>query len=221
MSQAVFNLTALNISWNSIQCRDSNGAITGYVIAYTGAAGTMNTINVPSNETSVVITNLISHSQYSIRVAARNIIGIGPFSDPILTSTTTGTLTITCMLCSTFTWCGMLCYEYFLMMQTGPIHSLTCATVNRTSITLVWARAHYSYNSTNSTVQLSYTAMTDCIVTSDASGTRVNTSQNYAVIAKLTPQTCYQFNVSLISGNYTESTVMCRTTGIEQHLFYV
>ena len=96
--QAVVNLTALKITWSAVQCLDSNGAINSYVVVYTGAVGSADTLNVPSTETSVVLTNLTPHSQYSIRVAASNKIGAGPFSDPILTSTTTGDHH---MLCST------------------------------------------------------------------------------------------------------------------------
>lgn len=94
VSLAVVNSTAVHVTWRHVSCVSSNGAIVSYLVVYTGAVGGGKTLTVPSTESSTVITNLDPQSQYSVRVAVRNEKGNGPFSDPLYTSTPTGTCTL-------------------------------------------------------------------------------------------------------------------------------
>ena len=70
------------VSWQSPPMIDHNGLITSYVIQYTrdGSSDMMN-INVNSGTTNN-ISGLVAYVDYSVIVAAVNVNGTGPFSDP-------------------------------------------------------------------------------------------------------------------------------------------
>ena len=61
---------------------DHNGAITGYTIWYTRVGSSdMMGVNVTSGITHT-ISGLVAYVNYSVIVAAINVNGTGPFSDP-------------------------------------------------------------------------------------------------------------------------------------------
>jgi len=65
-----------------------NGDVTGYVIRYTRADGVSQMITVDGDDRPGLHTSLITGLQaatiYTIEVAAVNINGTGPFSDPVI-----------------------------------------------------------------------------------------------------------------------------------------
>jgi len=75
---------SLMVSWNPPLAIHRNGPISGYVIEYTRVGS--------SDMMSVTVTNITTHIQgglvaftdYSVRVAARNINGTGSFSNPMI-----------------------------------------------------------------------------------------------------------------------------------------
>ena len=80
---------SLMVSWEPPIEIDHNGPLTGYIIQYIGVASNDTTIiHVDvNNGTSYVISGLVENVDYSVMVAAVNIIGPGPFSDPAVVGT--------------------------------------------------------------------------------------------------------------------------------------
>ena len=72
------------MSWQPPLKVNCNGAITGYVIQY-GRVGLDDNmiVNVP-NETTLEIPGLFAYVEYSVKVAAVNAKGTGPFSKPVV-----------------------------------------------------------------------------------------------------------------------------------------
>ena len=69
------------VSWMPPPVIDHNGPLTGHVIQYT-ILWSNNTMNeTVSNETTHIITGLVPFVNYSVRVAALTVNGIGPFSN--------------------------------------------------------------------------------------------------------------------------------------------
>ena len=65
-----------------MQCTQSNGIITSYVIQYNISDGSSsNEVIANAETTSIVITGLSRYSLYSISIAAMNSIGISLFSE--------------------------------------------------------------------------------------------------------------------------------------------
>ena len=61
-----------------------NGLLTGYVIQYTRVGSSdMMTVTV-NNGTSYTFSGLTVSTDYSVRVAAINVNGTGPFSSPVV-----------------------------------------------------------------------------------------------------------------------------------------
>ena len=78
----IINSTAISLLWGEINCTESNGVITGYSVQYSIVGGMQSTIvNVTGDVTSTVIGGLITCTQYSIKVAAINSNGVGPYSN--------------------------------------------------------------------------------------------------------------------------------------------
>ena len=78
------NPLSLMVSWQPLPEIELNGQITGYVIQYTrvGSSDIMSE-NVNSGTTHI-ISGLVAYVNYSVTVAAVNINGIGPFSNPVV-----------------------------------------------------------------------------------------------------------------------------------------
>jgi len=77
------NPASLRVSWQQLPIIHHNGQLTGHVIQYTrvGSSDMMN-VNVTSG-TTYTISGLVAFVIYSIRVAAMNVNGTGPFSNPL------------------------------------------------------------------------------------------------------------------------------------------
>ena len=67
-----------------MNCRHTNGAITGYSVRY-GERGSERegTLLVSSEETEAVVSGLNSGQLYTVRVAAVNSAGEGSYSQPV------------------------------------------------------------------------------------------------------------------------------------------
>ena len=73
---------SLRVSWQPPPLKDHNGPIAGHVIQYTRVGSSdMMSVNVTSGTTHT-ISGLVAYVDYSVRVAAMNVNGTGPFSDP-------------------------------------------------------------------------------------------------------------------------------------------
>ena len=79
------NPTSLGVSWQQPPVIDHNGPITGYVIQYTrvGSSDFIGIINVNSGTTHT-ISRLVAYVDYSVILAAVNVNGTGPFSNPVV-----------------------------------------------------------------------------------------------------------------------------------------
>ena len=84
----VVNSTTLMASFNPPPIIDHNGQLTGYVIRYT-RVGSSNTKHVTSKytRTTISLSQLDEFANYSVTVAAVNVNGTGPFSDPVVQAT--------------------------------------------------------------------------------------------------------------------------------------
>ena len=72
------------VSWQPPPLIDHNGPITGHVIQYTRVGSSdMMSVNVNSR-TIHIISGLVALVNYSVIVAAVNVIGAGPFSNPVI-----------------------------------------------------------------------------------------------------------------------------------------
>jgi len=75
---------SLRVSWQPLPIIHHNGPLIDHVIQYTrvGSSDMMN-VNVTSG-TTYTISALVALVNYSVRVAARNANGTGPFSIPVV-----------------------------------------------------------------------------------------------------------------------------------------
>ena len=76
----VFNSTAVRISWEEINCTQTNGMIIGYNIQYLTNKEPQSVFLNVTTVTNVTITGLTEFRLYYIRVAAINNNGTGPYS---------------------------------------------------------------------------------------------------------------------------------------------
>ena len=78
------NPASLEVSWQPPLEINHNGPITGYVIQYT-RIGTSNMMSENVNSgTTHTISGLVAYVAYSVTVAAVNVNGTGPFSNPVM-----------------------------------------------------------------------------------------------------------------------------------------
>ena len=78
------NPASLRVSWQPPLEINHNGMITGYTIQYTRTdMNNMMSVNVNSGTTHT-ISGLVAYVDYSVTVAAVNVIGTGSFSDPMV-----------------------------------------------------------------------------------------------------------------------------------------
>jgi len=77
--------TEVYLRWREVPCFQQNGPITGYVVRYHLTCGTGR--NVQQNKSVVTtgdtIDGLTPNTEYAFQVAAVNVNGTGPFSEPI------------------------------------------------------------------------------------------------------------------------------------------
>ena len=69
--------TTITVHWEPVDCIDSNGVITGYVVRYIGGG---NTLEVSESGTEITITELTPSTEYTVQVAAVNNVGNGMYS---------------------------------------------------------------------------------------------------------------------------------------------
>ena len=78
--------TTIDVQWGEVDCIHRNGDITGYSVQY-GVQGSENreTVSVLGEEaTNRRIFGLNSSTNYTVQVAAENLVGLGMYSDPPL-----------------------------------------------------------------------------------------------------------------------------------------
>ena len=77
--------TEVFLMWRQIPCVQQNGLITGYVVQYYASCGADRNMqrnkSVVTNNT--IINGLTPNFKYTFQVAAVNVNGTGPFSEPI------------------------------------------------------------------------------------------------------------------------------------------
>ena len=79
--------SSITVQWGAVPCIHRNGDITGYSVQY-GVVGSESTQTISvSGDFSGVISNLEPPTNYSIKVAAMNSVGIGPYSDAVIAQT--------------------------------------------------------------------------------------------------------------------------------------
>ena len=84
--EAVFiQLTEVSLSWREVPCVQQNGPITGYVVRYYATCGTDRNVQQSQSveTTDTTITGLTPITEYAFQVAAVNVNGNGPFTEPI------------------------------------------------------------------------------------------------------------------------------------------
>ena len=73
------------LRWRRVSCFKQNGPITGYIVRYATCGpdrGVQHNKSVVTNSTT--IENLTPYIEYAFQVAAVNVNGTGPFSEPII-----------------------------------------------------------------------------------------------------------------------------------------
>ena len=76
------NPASLRVSWQLPSTINYNGPITGHVIRYTG--GGTSGMRTVSSGTTHTISGLVAFVDYSVTVAAVNVNGTGPPSNPVI-----------------------------------------------------------------------------------------------------------------------------------------
>ena len=72
--------TTITVQWGEVECIDRNGEITGYSVRYSGG-GSTDTMPVSGGDTrQTTISGLTPSTDYTIKVAAVNSVGAGPYS---------------------------------------------------------------------------------------------------------------------------------------------
>ena len=78
------NTSTLMVSWQPPPVIDHNGVLTSYMIHYTIVDSNNVTNNIITNGIKYMISGLVKDVDYSVRVAAMNSNGTGPFSNPVV-----------------------------------------------------------------------------------------------------------------------------------------
>ena len=72
---------SLNVTWQPTPLIDQNGPITSYFITYYRTDDLSISDSMSTTETESIISGLDSFVSYSVQVSARNVGGLGPFSN--------------------------------------------------------------------------------------------------------------------------------------------
>ena len=84
--EAVFiQLTEVSLSWREVPCVQQNGPITGYIVRYYATCGADRNVLQSQSvvTTGSTIDGLTPITEYVFQVAALNVNGSGPFTEPI------------------------------------------------------------------------------------------------------------------------------------------
>ena len=78
--------TKVSLRWREVPCIQQNGPITGYVVSYYATCDTGRSMqqNKSVVTTGDFIDALTPNNEYVFQVAAVNVNGTGPFSEPIM-----------------------------------------------------------------------------------------------------------------------------------------
>ena len=79
--------TEVFLMWREVTCDQQNGLITGYVVRYYATCGPerdMQRSKAVVTTGSTIIENLTPNTKYAFQVAAVNVNGTGPFSEPTI-----------------------------------------------------------------------------------------------------------------------------------------
>ena len=79
MSISVVTSSSITVQWEMVPCIHRNGDITGYSVQYTGGGSTQTMSVSGASTTEATITGLTASTSYSVRVAAVNDAGTGPY----------------------------------------------------------------------------------------------------------------------------------------------
>jgi len=82
MTVTTVNSTTVIVSWSEVHCFNGNGAVTHYLVQYQSMCGGA-VENVTTNDTIQTISGLTLSTEYTFQVAATDVNGTGPFSQPI------------------------------------------------------------------------------------------------------------------------------------------
>ena len=76
--------TEVFLKWRELTCIQQNGLITGYIVWYYASCGVdRNMQKKKSVVNATIINGLTPNFDYVFQVAAVNVNGMGPFSEPI------------------------------------------------------------------------------------------------------------------------------------------
>lgn len=81
-SVSASTLTSATVLWKRLDCMYRNGLITGHILRYNSESGMPHFIDTQNATSSYQLKGLTACTRYTLRIAAENEAGIGPFSDP-------------------------------------------------------------------------------------------------------------------------------------------
>ena len=80
--------TTITVQWEEVDCSEQNGITTGYSVEYWEVeAGNGSALNMTVSGDNATISSLLPSTKYSVRVAAENSNGTGPYSTALIVET--------------------------------------------------------------------------------------------------------------------------------------
>ena len=109
---------SINVTWDTIECIEGNGIITGYTVVFQEQGGA----NVPGNTVDRIFsaTELTPFTNYIFQVAGVNDAGTGPFSVLTITTNEDGLL-------------NNSCYDHFNVFSSHMYSSWSCVRTHCSS----------------------------------------------------------------------------------------
>ena len=78
---------SISVSWGEVTCVDRNGDVTGYKLRITRTGQDERIVDVNGDQREATLSGVAPSSNYSVRVAAVNGAGTGPYGDEITVQT--------------------------------------------------------------------------------------------------------------------------------------
>ena len=189
--------TEVSLTWRRVSCFKQNGPITGYVVRYYATCGSYRGVqrNKSVVTNSTIIENLSPYTEYAFQVAAVNVNGSGPFSEPIILRGK---------------WFHVLGYsEYNIMLfvlyiigYPHPPQLVTVIPVNSTTVTVSWSEVQ-CFNGSGAVTHYLVQYQSMC------GGAEQNVTTSGLVktvsISGLTPNTPYTFQVAAVNLSLNET----------------